>query len=88
MSETDYPPDLRAILARIDRDTAEATKLRQESNKFIAEQQKLFAEQLKLGAEQQKLNRDRWLAPWLAIAGLVGGVLAIANFIARAFGVG
>jgi len=25
---------------------------------------------------------------WLAIAGLVGGVLAIANFIARAFGVG
>jgi hypothetical protein len=75
--------DLRAALARIDRDLAESAKLREESNKFIAEQRKLIA-------EAQKLTWDRWLAPWLTIAallaGIAGGGLAIANFIIRGVG--
>ena len=36
--------DLRAELARIDRDRAETQKLREESEKFISEQHKLLAE--------------------------------------------
>jgi hypothetical protein len=85
MSATMSDSDLRAALARIDRDLAESAKLREESNKFIAEQRKLIA-------EAQKLTWDRWLAPWLAIAallaGLAGSGLAIANFIIRGVGHG
>ncbi len=40
--------DLRAALARIDRDLADSAKLREESNTFIAEQRKLIAEAQKL----------------------------------------
>ncbi len=92
MSDTIPGPELRAILARIDRDLADSAKLREESNKmreesskFIAEQRKLMAESEKLAIEALKLHRDRWLAPWLAILGLIGGLLAIANFVQRTF---
>jgi hypothetical protein len=79
MSDTTRDPiDLRAILARIDRDLAEQSKLRAESDKFASEQRKL-------NAEAAKLDRDRWLAPALAITGLVGGILTVALTIARAF---
>jgi len=52
---SDIPADwrdqlnLRAEIARIDRDRAE-------SEKFIAEQRKLIS-------ESRELDRDRWLAP-------------------------
>jgi hypothetical protein len=90
MSETQAEPlDIRAVIARIDRDIAETSKLRSESEKFVAEQRKLISELIKLASEQtkldaeaRKLNRDRGLAPWLAVVGLIGGLLAIANFAA------
>jgi hypothetical protein len=61
--------DLREQIGRID-------KMREETLKFTAEQHKLMAEAAKLG-------RDRLLAPWLAIVGLIGGLIAIASAIAR-----
>ena len=91
MSDTSAEPlSIETIRARINRDLAESEKLRSESlklaaeqQKLIAEQQKFTAEQLKLAAEASKLSRDRGLAPWLAIVGLIGGLLAIANFLLR-----
>jgi hypothetical protein len=71
--------DLDAILAGIERDLAEAGKLRRDSEKFIAEQRKLIS-------EASKLDRDRWFAPWLAIAGLIGGLVSIATLILHALG--
>ena len=71
--------DLRAEIARIDRDRAEASKLREESDKFVAEQRKLLA-------EGRKFERERWLAPALAIASVVGGLLGVATFIAHLMG--
>jgi len=55
--------DLRAEIARIDRDRAETQKLIEEAQKLTAEQRKLLAEDLKLAAEQRKFDRERWLAP-------------------------
>jgi hypothetical protein len=83
MGETTDNFDLKALSARIDRDLAETGKLLAETRKFVVEQAKLQAEQDKLGAEQAKLQRDRGLAPWLAISGLIGGLLAIATLLAR-----
>jgi hypothetical protein len=81
---------MKAILARVDRDIAQNQKLRAESETFNAEQRKLYREELKLGAEQlklaaegAKLRRDHGLAPWLAIAGLVGGILSTFLTIAK-----
>jgi hypothetical protein len=53
--------DLRAEIARIDRDRAEAEK-------FAAEQRKLIS-------ESRKLDRDRWLAPLVLLASVLGGVI-------------
>jgi hypothetical protein len=75
---SDTPIDMRAILAKIDRDLAESSKLREEANKFQAEQQKLFQEARKYDAEHDKLRRDRHLAPWLIVASLSGGIIAAA----------
>jgi hypothetical protein len=61
--------DIREQIARIDR-------AREETLKFTAEQHKLTAEAAKLGP-------DRLLAPWLAIVGLIGGVITVASTIAR-----
>ena len=63
-------PDYDAIWARIERDLAEAPKLRAESEKFIAEQRKLIA-------ESQKLDRDRALVPWQLVATLLGAGAAL-----------
>lgn len=79
MSDTHDPIDLRAELARIDRDRAETGKL-------LAEQLKFSAEQLKLRAEAEKLTWERWASPTLAIAAVFGGLLGAATFIARVMG--
>jgi len=66
---TDAPElDLRAELARIDRDRAETEKLQEESRKFAAEQHKLRLEADKYFAETRKFDREyRWF-PWLQLA--------------------
>ena len=64
--------DLREQIARIGR-------MRDESGKFKAEQQKLIA-------EAAKPNRGRLVAPWLAIAPVVGGGLGLATFLSRLTG--
>jgi hypothetical protein len=68
--------NIQAIVARIDRDLAESRKLREESEKFMAERRKL-------DSESRKFDRDHWLAPALAIASVIGGLLGVAAFIAR-----
>jgi hypothetical protein len=80
--------DLKAELARIDRDMAETRKFVAEQAKLQAEQGKLQAEQAKFYAEQAKLTRDRYLAPWLAIAGLTGGIVTVITLLARLLGRG
>jgi Tfp pilus assembly protein PilN len=76
MSDDKSSLDLREQIARIDRDQAEVHKLMAETRKFSTEQQKL-------SAEAAKLDRDRWLAPALAIAAVIGGLLGAATFIAK-----
>ncbi len=63
-------PDVDAILARIERDLAEAPKLRAETEKFVAEQRKLIA-------ESQKIDRDRAMVPWQVVATLLGAGAAL-----------
>lgn len=95
MSDDTFNPMDRAalddILTRIERQMAETRKLGAEQNKLAveslrlsAEQNKLAMEALKLGAEQRKLDRDRWLAPSLAITSLAGGIVAVATLIGHA----
>jgi chorismate mutase len=72
----DPPLDLREQIARIDRAIIEGGKLRAETEKFVAEQRKLEA-------EARKFDRERWLAPALAIAAVIGGLLGTASFIAK-----
>lgn len=78
MSEHEPDPglDLRAEIARIDRERAETRKLTQESDKFIAGQRKLIS-------EAQKLDKERWWFPWLqfvtAIAAIVAAVAALTH---------
>ena len=62
------------LVSRIERQQAE-------TRKFVSETLKLAAEADKLRAEEKKLGRDRVLAPWLAIVGLIGGLIAIASAI-------
>lgn len=90
----DVALDMRRELARIDRDLAETQKLNAETRKLFAEArkfdyaefEKLSAETRKLFSEAAKLDRDRWLAPWLAIAGLLGGIITVAGALWRALG--
>jgi hypothetical protein len=76
MSATTGPNEAQIASATYDR-------MLEETRKFTAEQHKLMAEADKLRAEERKLGRDRLLAPWLAIVGLIGGILTIASTIAR-----
>ena len=72
--------DLRAELARIDRDRAETHKLMREAATLDAEQHKLMREAEKLRAEEHKLWREWRIAPWAfsigAIGALIGALLA------------
>lgn len=71
MSEA-YSLDLQEQIARINNQQEEARKF--------------AAEQHKLAAEASKLDRDRFYAPWLAFAAMLGGVLGLATFVAHLFG--
>jgi hypothetical protein len=86
MSGTTAPTEAQVALASYDQMLADTGLALAETRKFAAEQNKLAAEQGKLNAEARKLDRDRWLAPALAITGLIGGVLTVAVTIARAVG--
>lgn len=55
---------------------AELQRMFEETKKFVAEAHKLEA-------EARKLDHDRWLAPALAIAAVIGGLLGVAAFIAK-----
>ena len=79
----EQPPDLRAVLARIDRDLEESAQLRAENRRFIAAHDKLIAEEARLRSAARNLNLDRWIAPWLAITGLIGGLITVGDAIWR-----
>lgn len=65
MADSDMEPlDIRAELARIDRERAE-------TQKFVAEQRKLMAEASKLSLE------TRWF-PWLQLAVTLGAIVVAA----------
>jgi hypothetical protein len=66
--------DIRAEIARIDRERAETAKLTKEAQKFIAEHDKLMA-------EGRKLDRERWLAPLTAGATLLAAGAALGGTI-------
>ena len=66
------PLNIREQIARIDRFLDEAAKFRSERSK--------------LDAEAAKLNRDRFLAPALALAATLGAIAAFAPAIMRAIG--
>jgi len=69
-------PDLTEQLARIERWLAESDKFRAETRKLIDESDKFRAEQRKLIAEAAKHDRDRWLAPVLALVTVIGAVVS------------
>jgi hypothetical protein len=63
------PIDLRAVLARIDRDIAENAK-------FFAEARKLNNESDKLRAERRKFDRDWWIVPLTVFGAILAAVIA------------
>ena len=69
------------VLAMIRHRMAESDKFHAEQRKLIAESQKFAAEQQKLYAEGLKLQRDRWLAPVIAVAAVVAAVASVLNFL-------
>ena len=80
---TDYRDrlNLAELVSRIERQ-------QEETRKFVSEQHKLESESGKLASEARKLDRDRYLAPWLAIIGIIGGVITVGSLILRAVGIG
>ena len=70
MSASTQPDlDLREQIARIDR--------------TLAETQKFFAERDKLAAEARKLSRERVIQVLLAVTGLIGGIITVAQLLLR-----
>jgi F0F1-type ATP synthase assembly protein I len=65
--------NLRDQITRIDRAIAETHKSQAETNK-------LQAESAKFQAEATKLRVDRWIAPLLVIASVIGGTI-VAHFL-------
>ena len=63
--------DLRAELARIDRDRAETNKLAEEARKLTAEAHKL-------AAESRHFDRQSWQPMAIAIIALVASIFALA----------
>ena len=70
MSASTQPDlDLREQLARIDR--------------TLADTQKFFTGRDKLAAEARKLSRERAIQVLLAITGLIGGIITVAQLLLR-----
>ena len=72
MSDNDLTLDMRQILAQIDRTQAETRKL--------------LAEQVKLTAEAAKFNRERFLAPAVALAATLGAIATVTPAIVKWLG--
>ncbi len=70
--------DLRAVIARIDRDRAESEKLHEETRKFVAEQHKLMAEG----------RTFRWDPVLLIFGAVMAGLFARLPEILRALHIG
>ena len=89
---SDFPADytdrlsLADLVARIERQQAETRKFVAEHDKLAAEARKCFAEHDKLAAEARKLNRERFLAPALALAATLGAIATLAPTVLRALG--
>jgi hypothetical protein len=84
--------DLRAELARIDRDRAETQKLMEETrrlsaersisgDRLIAEREKFYAERRQLDADAAKLERERWWFPWLQLITVAASGAAVAVIV-------
>ncbi len=86
MSASTFGPEAEHLqfIATLRRMNAESDKFVAEQRKLIAESEKFAVEQRKLNAEARKFDRDRWLAPSLAVAGLLGGVATIGLTVAKA----
>jgi hypothetical protein len=68
--------DISEQILRLQRMLDESEKFRAETRKLIAESDKFAAEQRKLISEAQKFDRDRWLAPVLALVTVIGAVVS------------
>ena len=55
-------------------DQAEIQRMLEETRKFVAEAHKLEA-------ERRKLDRDRWLAPVIAVGAGIGSVIGAASAV-------
>lgn len=61
--------------AQLQRIVAETRKLLAEERKFSAEYDRDTAATIKAYAETAKINRDRWLAPLIALAAAIGTLI-------------
>ena len=59
-----------------------------EIRRWLAESDKFVAEQRKLIAEAAKFDRDRWTAPLLSLAAVLGALTGFLAVLARAMGWG
>lgn len=71
-----FTEETRKYTAEQHKLTAEALKFFTEQNKLNAEALKFSTEQNKLNAEARKLDRERWLAPVLAVVTMFGALIA------------
>ena len=59
-----------------------------EIRRWLAESDKFVAEQRKLMAEAAKFDRDRWTAPLLSLAAVLGALTGFLAVLARVMGWG
>jgi hypothetical protein len=91
MSDTPMPldgVDLKALLAKIDRDLAQTEKFVAEQRKLTNEANKLFNEANKFLMEELKLAADRRWQPYITgggvIAAILGAMAAIVSVVLHA----
>jgi hypothetical protein len=64
----------------------ELERARTEIKRWLAESDKFAAEQRKLMAEAAKFDRDRWTAPLLSLAAVLGALTGFLAVLARTLG--